>query len=392
MTLLVKKNILFGILFTSIFSPIVFFMMGLPMILQIKGFDASLIGLFQIVGIPTVLKFLLSPPVDNIVFEKNHYKKWILFIGGGYICLLIAISFLSLEDNVYIVFIAILITALVSTFIDIPLNALAIKVFAQEERISAGSYKVSAYSLSGLLGGGVFLLFYNHLGWNATFILMAIMVLVSLLVLYFIEEPDTQIEEKTVSFKTIISFFKQKDIGIWIFVLSCYFAFISAIFVFLKPYFISKGITPDDVAIYVGIYGGIIGIFGGAIASMIGNKYRKKTLLVSFMTFNIISALFLILTNKFALNLSFLFIVVTLIILGISLSSAIIFSMIMDYSRNDSRAVDYALQSSLFSLTRIVSAVIAGFIVSMYGFGSMFLFEVIGMLFVMFVIYLFYKK
>lgn len=391
MTPLIKKNILFGILFTSIFTPIIFFMMGLPMILQMKGFDASLIGLFQIVGIPTVLKFLLSPPVDKIVFEKNHYKKWIFFTGIIYVVLLIGISFLSLEDNIYVIFTAILITALVSTFMDIPLNALAIKIFIKEESISAGSYKISAYCLAGLLGGGVFLLFYNHLGWSYTFILMAIMVMLSLLALYFMEELDTKIESQKVSFKTIISFFKQKDIGIWVFLLSFYFAFISAIFVFMKPYFISKGIHADDVAIYVGIYGGIIGIFGGSIADKIGSQYSKKMLLMIFMLFNILSTFILILVDQLNLTFSFLIISVTFIALAISLSSAIIFSMIMDYSRAESRAIDYAVQSSLFSLTRIISAVIAGILVSSFGFITMFLFQVIGMLLVVLVIYKFYK-
>jgi len=389
---LTKKNILFGILFTSFFTPIIFFMMGLPMILQMKGFDASLIGLFQLVGIPTVLKFLFSPPVDKIVFNKNHYKKWILYTGIVYVVLLFSISFLSLEDNVYFVFIAILITSLISTFIDIPLNALAIKVFTKEQRISAGSYKISAYCLSGLLGGGVYLLFYNHLGWNITFMIMAIMIIISLFALYFIEELDTKIEEQNVSLKTIISFFQQKNIGIWVFLLSFYFAFISAVFVFLKPYFISQGIPADDVAIYVGIYGGIIGTLGGVLADRIGNKYGKKTLLVSFMLFNVLSTLALILAHNFAFNLSFLLIVVTFISLAISLSSAIIFSMIMDYSRSESRAIDYAVQASLFSLTRIISAVIAGILVSNIGFGGMFIFESIAMVVVLLVIFRFYKK
>ena len=278
----IKKNIFFGVLFTSFLTPFIFFMMGLPMILQMKGFEASLIGLFQIVGIPTVLKFLLSPPIDKIVFEKNHYKKWVFFTGIIYVVLLVGISFLSLENSIHVVFVAILITALISTFIDIPLNALAIKVFTKEQRISAGSYKISSYCLAGLMGGGVFLLFYNHLGWSYTFRLMATMVMFSLVALYFIEEKSEKVEENRVSFKTIISFFRQKDIGIWVFLLSFYFAFISAIFIFMKPYFISKGIKPDDVAIYVGIYGSIIGILGGIIASNISNKYSKKNSAYSF--------------------------------------------------------------------------------------------------------------
>lgn len=361
------------------------------MILQMKGFEASIIGLFQIVGIPTILKFLLSTPIDKIVFEKNHYKKWVFFTGIIYVILLIGISFLSLEDNIYLVFTAILITTLISTFIDIPLNALSIKIFTKEQRMSAGSYKISAYCLAGILGSGVFLLLYNHLGWSDTFRLMAIMVMISLIALYFIEENDERIEEKKVSFKNIISFFKQKDIGIWVFLLSFYFAFISAIFIFMKPYFISKEIHPDDVAIYVGIYGSIIGVLGGIIASKINSKYSKRTLLLSFMIFNIFSAFILIVVEEFNLTLAFLLISVTFTALSISLSSAIIFSMIMDYSRQESRAIDYALQSSLFSLTRIISAVIAGILVSSVGFFGMFLFEFIGMIVVVLVIYKFYK-
>ncbi len=390
-TTLIKKNIFFGILFTSFLTPFIFFTMGLPMILQMKGFEASLIGLFQIVGIPTVLKFLLSPPIDKIVFEKNHYKKWVFFTGIIYVVLLVGISFLSLENSIHVVFVAILITALISTFIDIPLNALAIKVFTKEQRISAGSYKISSYCLAGLMGGGVFLLFYNHLGWSDTFRLMAAMVMFSLMALYFIEEKSEKIEENRVSFKTIISFFRQKNIGIWVFLLSFYFAFISAIFIFMKPYFISKGIKPDDVAIYVGIYGSIIGILGGIIASNISNKYSKKTFLIAFMIFNIISSLILIFVEQFELTLSFLLISVTFTALAISLSSAIIFSMIMDYSRKESRAVDYAIQSSLFSFTRIISAVIAGALVSSVGFEGMFLFEFICMLLLVFIIYRYYK-
>ena len=78
--------------------------------------------------------------------------------------------------------------------------------------------------------------------------------------------------------------------------------------------------------------------------------------------------------------------------LAMSLSSAIVFSMIMDYSRDKSRAIDYSVQSSLFALTRIISAVIAGIMVSTIGFGGMFLFEIAGMISVIFVIYKFYKE
>lgn len=390
MNQLTKKNILFSILFTAILTPMIFFVMGLPMILQIKGFDASLIGIFQLAGLPMIFKFLMSPPIDKIVFEKKHYKKWTFYIGILYILLLTIISFLSLENSIYPVFIAILITAFISTFMDIPLNALAIKTFTKEQSLSAGSYKISAYSMASLLGGGIFLLVFNHLGWNLTFILMALLVLFSLIALYFIEENDEIIYVEKISSKNIITFFKQKDIGIWIFILSFYFVSISALWVFMKPYLIHKGVKPDDVAIWVGIYGSFIAILGGALSNYIGKKFSKKSLLIIFMFFNIFSTSLLIFIEQYNLIFYYLIISVTFIALAIALSSAIIFSMIMDYSRKESRAIDYSVQSSIFSFTRIISAVIAGIIVSNFGFDKMFIFELFCLVLVTFVIYKIY--
>ena len=387
MNQLTKKNILFSILFTAILTPMIFFVMGLPMILQIKGFDASMIGIFQLAGLPMIFKFLMSPPIDKIVFEKKHYKKWTFYIGILYILLLTIISFLSLENSIYPVFIAILITAFISTFMDIPLNALAIKTFTKEQSLSAGSYKISAYSMASLLGGGIFLLVFNHLGWNLTFILMALLVLFSLIALYFIEENDEIIYVEKISSKNIITFFKQKDIGIWIFILSFYFVSISALWVFMKPYLIHKGVKPDDVAIWVGIYGSFIAILGGALSNYIGKKFSKKNLLIIFMFFNIFSTSLLIFIEQYNLTFYYLIISVTFIALAIALSSAIIFSMIMDYSRKESRAIDYSVQSSIFSFTRIISAVIAGIIVSNFGFDKMFIFELFCLVLVTFVIY-----
>ena len=387
MNQLTKKNILFSILFTAILTPMIFFVMGLPMILQIKGFDASLIGIFQLAGLPMIFKFLMSPPIDKIVFEKKHYKKWTFYIGILYILLLTIISFLSLENSIYPVFIAILITAFISTFMDIPLNALAIKIFTKEQSLSAGSYKISAYSMASLLGGGIFLLVFNHLGWNLTFILMALLVLFSLVALYFIEENDEIIYVEKISSKNIITFFKQKDICIWIFILSFYFVSVSALWVFMKPYLIHKGVKPDDVAIWVGIYGSFIAILGGALSNYIGKKFSKKNLLIIFMFFNIFSTSLLIFIEQYNLTFYYLIISVTFIALAIALSSAIIFSMIMDYSRKESRAIDYSVQSSIFSFTRIISAVIAGIIVSNFGFDKMFIFELFCLVLVTFVIY-----
>lgn len=143
--------------------------------------------------------------------------------------------------------------------------------------------------------------------------------------------------------------------------------------------------------ILVGIYGSFIAILGGALSNYIGKKFSKKNLLIIFMFFNIFSTNLLIFIEYNNLTFYYLIISVTFIALAIALSSAIIFSMIMDYSKKESRAIDYSVQSSIFSFTRIISAVIAGIIVSNFGFDKMFIFELICLILVVFIIYYKYK-
>jgi MFS family permease len=155
----------------------------------------------------------------------------------------------------------------------------------------------------------------------------------------------------------------------------------------MKPYLIHKGVSADDIAIWVGIYGSFIAILGGSLSNYIGKKFSRKNLLIIFMFFNIFSTSLLIFIEQYNLTFYYLIISVTFIALAIALSSAIIFSMIMDYSRKESRAIDYSVQSSIFSFSRIISAVIAGIIVSNFGFGIMFIFEFICLVLITFIIY-----
>lgn len=388
---LFKTNILFGILYLSFAVPVVFFMGGIPVVLQLEGVDASYIGLFQLVGLPVAIKFLLSPVIDRFIFEKNHYKKWILFVGLIYAATLYGIGRFSLSDNFYMIFIVILFATLLSTFIDIPLNALSIKVFSKDDRIVASGYKTSAYFLSGIFGSGVALLLYNRFGWRSTFSIVSAGVFLSLVSLFFIEENDELVKEQKISFHTIFSFFRQPDIGIWLFILAFYFAFILSVWVFMKPYLIMKGLSADDVAIYIGFYGSSVGFVGGMVASRIGKYLTKRETLIYFGLFNLVSILILIFMEQYKFNIYFVIAIITFISFAIALTSTIIFSLIMAYSREDSKGIDYAVQSSLSSIVRIASTVAAGFLISNFGYGTMFCIEMIATGFVVYVVYRFYS-
>ncbi|PIE70801.1 MAG: hypothetical protein CSA22_05225 [Deltaproteobacteria bacterium] len=160
---LIKKNLLFALLHISFSSITIFFMMGLPMIIQMRGFGASIIGLFQLVAIPTVIKFLYSTPVDRIRFKTNHYKKWVLISYLACVLLLTGIGFLDLSLHLGVIFALIFLSAFVLSLADVSVNALSIKVFQANERPSADGAKTASLFVSGMLGGGIFLILFNHI-------------------------------------------------------------------------------------------------------------------------------------------------------------------------------------------------------------------------------------
>lgn len=389
---LLVLNLLFMILFVANIAPIIFFMLSLPMILQTLGFESSMIGFFQLIGLPIVLKFLFSPFIDRFGFIKNHYKNWIFIFGFIYALLLTIIGFFDLKTQFFELFILIGAASFISTLFDIPINSLAIKVFRSNETKMAGAYKITAYFIAGLLGGGIFLLFYNHFGWQNTMFAMVILVIFSIFSSLFIKESKESKETKIAQLhvKEILGFFRQKNIKIWLFILAFYFSFISSIWTYMKPYLIIKELAANEVAFLVGIYGGVIGVVAGVVASKINYLLSTRQILLMFSVLNLTSILTLILGEIFGFNYFFILFSVSLASSCVSFSSSIVFALMMDYSRSRLKASDYGLQSSIMSFFRIIFALIAGILVSNFGYLSMFITYFLGICLVIFCIWKFY--
>lgn len=385
------KNILFSFLYISVSMPIAFLLLGLPLILQLEGFSSVQIGLFQLAGLPYIFVFLFAPIVDGLSFKNNHYKKWIFILGIVYTSVLLYISFLSIKDDYYLVFTFMMLVVLFSTFLEIPLNALAVKSFKKGERTTAASFKSASYFISAILGNGIIIIIYNHYSWKTTFICMSLFFLVSMLSLIFIKESQRSNTKASLPYKEIIRFFKQKDILNWILILSFYFVFISPVWMFMKPYLLTKGFSPDTVALLVGVYGGIIGSLGSLSTVLFKKYFSNKTLLIIFTCVNIFVMLLFVFIEKFDLSQTIYILLITIMTISMAVASAILFSYMMTYTRSEYRAIDYSVQNSLFSFTRMIFAVLAGVIIQYFSYLVLFIFSGLGMFLVLIILY-FYKE
>lgn len=369
---LTKQNLLFFVIFTAANTPVMFFMLGFGAIMQMNGFSADNIGVFQTALLAIILSLLVAPFIDKFGLKTNHYKNWTIVLGVLCSLSIFLLAFVSLNDK-KILFLVSFCILLISGLLDTAINALAIKIYDRKESKTVGAYKMAAVFCSMLLGSGVSLLIYSHLGWSFCVYFLAALVLLSLSALFFIDENTETVSSERLNLKEILSFFKQENIGIWLFILCFYVGIIAAAWAFLKPFLIFKGINADKVAFYVGIYDSVLGALASFAAIKINNIFSKRTILIIFGSLNSAAILMLYFMVGADINDFLLIASVSLCVISMSFSTSVIFALMMEFSRKNLRGSDYALQSALRLIFRTVSVVICGILITNFGYGFAFL-------------------
>ena len=201
------------------------------------------------------------------------------------------------------------------------------------------------------------LFFYNHFGWGMPLQIMAAVLLISLLALLFLEESDDDLSTQgyRLSLSKLIGFFRQSQAGKWSFFLMFYFSLIGVAWVYIKPVMLAQGFSADEVAMSVGIWGGAIGALASINSDRLARYFGKATLLWLTALLNAVAVGYTSLTLWLELPAFSYYLSVSLVACGVGFSSAIIFAIIMDYARDESRAIDYGLQSSLMTFSRSLS-------------------------------------
>ena len=382
-----RLNALFVPLFSMSAAGFIFFAIGLPLVLKLEGFDYAMIGKFQLVNLPVAFKFLLSPAVECVKFSKNHYKIWTLISGLIYAVSFVLLTFADIKNEPNLLFWLCFLCVLAASLADAPINALAINVFKADERKAAGAFKTTAYFIAGILGGGVFVIIYNHLGWRNLCFIVAALVAGCLCALFFIKESGETAQNLSFNVKIMLGFFTQRNIKIWLFILIFYFNFISSVWIYIKPYLVANGVSADSAAFYVGVYGSVIGAIFGILAVKINPRFSNRQILLGFCTLNALSVAVLLYAQLCGLDKISMLLGVTMSAAAIAFSSSVINALTMEFARRDFAASDYAFSSSIAALGRIAFAAISGVLIAKFGYLGMFVFELCGIVMVFFVLF-----
>ena len=161
--------------------------------LRDQGVSLAEIGLFSLIGIPYVWKFLWSPLIDRYSIGKiGRRRSWMLVTQVLLLISIAAFGIVNPAENIWSVAYLAAAVAFFSASQDIVLDAYRRELLPDNELGLGNSVHVQAYRFSGLVPGSLAFILADHISWQSVFIVVAAFMVLGILLTLFIKELDTE--------------------------------------------------------------------------------------------------------------------------------------------------------------------------------------------------------
>ena len=340
--------------------------------------DIKTIGIFTLVSVPYLFKFLWAPFLDRYLPPiLGRRRGWILIYQ---VCLSVAIGFMgfcSPTKDLYVLGAAAVLVAVLSASQDIVIDAYRVDTVPVSERGLAAAVQSFGYRTAAMLAGAVLVLIAAHLGWRFAFLMVACLMAATTLGTLWAPEPEVPGHPpRTLAdavWHPLRALFSQK--GAWGFVLLVLLYKVGDAFALsLYSAFMIKGVgfSLDELS--------IAGKVNMTISSMIGVAfggwvYMRWGTFKSLLVFGIGQAL----TNLLYVWLALAGKKVWLLVLATSLDTGIggmglaaFVAFLVSLCSANFSATQYALLSALASIPSKVMGYVAGIVVSHIGWANFF--------------------
>lgn len=162
--------------------------------LTMTGVDLRTIGIFSLVGLPYTLKFLWSPLMDRFAPPwLGRRRGWMILTQ---ICLLLGIAIMGLISPQYaplMLAVLAMCVAFVSASQDIVVDAYRTDVLREAERGLGAATFVTGYRIAMLVAGALALIMSDQIGWQNTYLIMAMLMVFGMAGTIFGQEPDKKV-------------------------------------------------------------------------------------------------------------------------------------------------------------------------------------------------------
>jgi MFS family permease len=186
------KLLFFLLVYLGQHTPVGFTWLALPVILRSYGISLGTIGMVALLYSPWALKFLYAPWVDRFIrLFPGRKKGWIVTTRLLALANLPALAQCAPEEHLGPVFGFVLAMNLSFALGDLAVDGYGADILLPAERAWGSAVQMAGNFTGFMIGGGIFMILFHHLGWQATLWIMAALITVlSLPLIFLLKHPD----------------------------------------------------------------------------------------------------------------------------------------------------------------------------------------------------------
>ncbi len=331
------------------------------------------IGFLSLVSFPYNCKFLWAPLLDRFFFPGlGRRRGWILLTQFCLALCFFILSFMHPESQLRNIGWLVLFMTFAAASQDVAIDAYRADILLPEERGLGSAYFIFAYRMAMFVSGGLALVVAHAWGWERTYQLMGLFMLLGMLNAYFAKEPQAATENQEQKARFLIEPF----LDLWRrdhILLTTAFVVLykagAALAVALMTTFLIKGVGFSLLEIGLAskaviIVSSILGTFvGGAVLMRLG-LYASLFWFGAAQAFSILFFMLLALVGK-----NFSLMVLTLFVENFcsGMSTAAFMAFLMSLCNSRYSATQFAFLSAIDTLGRLFAGPLAAFLVLQFG-------------------------
>lgn len=346
--------------------------------LRSEGVSLTEIGLFSLIGIPYVWKFLWSPLMDRYSFPLfGRRRSWMLMTQLLLLVSIATFGFLNPSTNIWTVAYLAGAVAFFSASQDIVLDAYRRELLLDHELGLGNSIHVQAYRLSGLVPGSLAFILADHISWQSVFLIVAAFMFIGIILTLIIRETNsTTLQPKTLQQAVVLpfkDFIDRKGLKSALHILLFLFLYKlgdNMATALQTPFFIDLGFSKTEIGVVAKTSSLIAMTVGLAVGGIVMIKLSINRALWLFGLVQIVSILGFAALAEIGHNVYALAFAMGFEYLGVGLGTAAFTAFIARATNPAFAATQFALFTALTALPRTFANATTGIIVEQVGWTS----------------------
>jgi PAT family beta-lactamase induction signal transducer AmpG len=343
--------------------------------LRDEGVSLAEIGLFSLIGIPYVWKFIWSPLLDRYSLGGlGRRRSWMMLTQVLLLGCIAGFGFINPVMDIWSVAYLAAAVAFFSASQDIVLDAYRRELLPDNELGLGNSIHVQAYRLSGLVPGSLGFILADHMSWQQVFIIVSVFMLVGVLLTLCIKElvleqspPKTLKAAVVLPFKDFIESKGLKSAAYTLLFLVLYKLGDNMATALQTPFFIDMGFSKTEIGVVAKTSSLIAMTIGIIVGGLVMIKLSINRALWLFGFVQIVSILGFAALAEIGNNTYALAIAMGFEYLGVGLGTAAFTAFIAKTTNPAFAATQIALFTALAVVPRTFANATTGLIVEQIG-------------------------